>query len=47
MREAEIARIMEESLRRFNHEACAREYIELYEKMLNRALVRDFSGGKA
>ena len=47
VREAEIARIMEESLRRFNHEACAREYIELYEKMLNRALVRDFSGGKA
>ena len=47
VREAEIARIMDESLHRFNHEACAREYIALYEKMLNRALVRDFSGGKA
>jgi hypothetical protein len=39
--------LQHESLRRFNPEACAREYIALYEKMLNRALVRDFSGGKA
>ena len=47
VRAAEISRIMTESLKRFNHEECAREYITLYEKMLNRALVRDFSGGKA
>ena len=37
----EIARIMAESLRRFNHEACAKEYINLYEKMLDRPLVRN------
>ena len=37
----EISRIMSESLRRFNHEACAKEYINLYEKMLDRPLVRD------
>ena len=41
-REAQIARIVRESLRRFNHEECARQYIELYEKMLNRKLVRSF-----
>ncbi|MCQ2388504.1 MAG: glycogen/starch synthase [Kiritimatiellae bacterium] len=43
-RRAEIARIMRESLRRFNHEACARQYIELYEQMLHRPLVRAFGG---
>ena len=37
----EISRIMVESLRRFNHEACAKEYINLYEKMLDRPLVRN------
>lgn len=37
----EISRIMAESLRRFNHEACAKEYINLYEKMLDRPLVRN------
>ena len=42
LRDAEITRIMAESLHRFNHEACAQRYIELYEKMLNRPLVRDF-----
>jgi len=39
VRVREISRIMEESLRRFNHEACAREYIKLYERMLDRPLV--------
>ena len=43
VREAEIGRIMRESLKHFNHEACAQQYIELYEKMLNRPLVRRFS----
>ena len=43
VREAEIRRIMAESLTRFNHEACARQYIELYEQMLHRHLVKDFS----
>jgi ADP-glucose type glycogen/starch synthase len=41
IREREISRIMAESLRRFNHEACAKEYINLYEKMLDRPLVRN------
>jgi len=40
VREREVHRIMSESLHRFNHKACAREYIALYEKMLDRPLVR-------
>ena len=40
IREREISRIMEESLKRFNHQACAMEYIRLYERMLDRPLVR-------
>ena len=40
VRESQVARIMRESLARFNHEACAKEYIKLYEKMLDRPLVR-------
>ena len=40
VRERETARIMRESLSRFNHRECAREYISLYEKMLDRPLVR-------
>ena len=39
VREAEIRRIMEESLKRFNHEECAKEYIKIYEQMLDRPLV--------
>ena len=41
VREREISRIMKESLARFNHEACAKEYIKLYERMLSRPLVRN------
>ena len=40
VREREVRRIMGESIGRFNHEACAKEYIKLYEKMLDRPLVR-------
>lgn len=40
VREREVRRIMEESLKRFSHKECAREYIALYEKMLDRPLVR-------
>ena len=40
VKEREIGRIMAESLKRFNHEACAKEYIKLYERMLDRPLVR-------
>ena len=43
VRATEIARIMDESLKRFNHEICARQYIALYERMLHRDLVKDFS----
>jgi len=43
IRKREVSRIMVESAARFNHEACAREYIQLYEKMLDRPLVRDTS----
>ena len=40
IREREVARIMRESIKRFSHEACAKEYIKLYEKMLDRPLVK-------
>ncbi|MBO7482766.1 MAG: glycogen/starch synthase [Kiritimatiellae bacterium] len=43
VREREVRRIMTESLRRFSHKKCAQEYIDLYEKMLDRPLVRDMS----
>ncbi len=46
VKEREISRIMAESLKRFNHEQCAREYIDIYEKMLHRHLVRNFAGEK-
>ena len=32
VREREISRVMAESLRRFSHEACAKQYIALYEQ---------------
>ena len=35
-------RIMTESLSRFNHEETARQYIDLYEKMLQRPLINMF-----
>ncbi len=34
-----IRRVMREGKERFNHENCARQYIELYERMLERSLV--------
>jgi starch synthase/alpha-amylase len=40
VREREIKRIMAESLRRFNHDECAKQYIALYERMLDRPLVK-------
>ena len=40
VRAREIKRIMAESAHRFSHEACAKEYIALYEKMLDRPLVQ-------
>jgi glycogen synthase len=42
VREKQISRIMTESLCRFNHEICAKQYIALYESMLHRHLVRSF-----
>ena len=39
-RDRELTRIMTESLARFNHAACAKEYIKLYERMLDRPLVK-------
>jgi len=37
-----IARIMAESAERFNHEVAARQYIDLYEKMLERPLISTY-----
>jgi len=42
VREAQIARIMQEGRKRFTHEVCAQAYIDIYEKMLHRPLVRSF-----
>ncbi len=39
IKSVQIARIMEESAVRFNHEVVARQYIDLYEKMLERPLI--------
>ena len=44
MREAQVARIMNESKQRFNHERCAAEYIKIYEEMLQRPLTELFDG---
>jgi len=41
-RERNVARIMREGKAHFNHETCAKSYIDIYEKMLNRPLVRSF-----
>lgn len=41
-RAIQVERVMREGLARFNHDQCARRYINIYEKMLNRPLVRVF-----
>ncbi len=40
LKNRQIHRVMTESAARFNHEATARQYIDLYEKMLRRPLIR-------
>lgn len=39
MREAQIRRVMIDSVLDFNHSKCAKEYINLYEKMLKRPFI--------
>jgi len=41
-RAQQVARIMTDSRARFNHSVCARTYIDIYEKMLQRPLVTPF-----
>ncbi len=41
-RKHQVTRVMQEGKARFNHESCARSYIDIYEKMLNRPLVKSF-----
>jgi ADP-glucose type glycogen/starch synthase len=41
-REGQITRIMREGKARFNHDVCAKAYMDIYEQMLNRPLVRTF-----
>ena len=41
VREREIARIMQEAQRRFNHDVTAQAYIRIYEEMLQCPLVVD------
>lgn len=40
IREAQVRRVMEQSARRFNHAVTAKSYIELYETMIQRPLIR-------
>jgi len=42
IKEAQISRIMQESIARFNHEETARQYFDIYENMLNRPIVKEF-----
>lgn len=42
IRVPQIQRIMTDSLSRFTHEETARQYIDLYEKMLQRPLINMF-----
>ena len=42
MRAVQVARIMRESKARFNHAVCARAYMDIYETMLKRPLVKPF-----
>jgi starch synthase len=42
VREQQITRIMGESLNKFNHQVTAESYFDIYEKMLNRPIVRDY-----
>jgi starch synthase len=44
VREREIQRIMRESKEEFTHKKVAREYIDIYERMLERPLVETESG---
>ena len=47
VREAQVARVMNESRQRFSHERCAAEYIKIYEEMLQRPLTELFDGEHA
>ena len=47
VREAAVARVMREAKLRFNHDVTAKQYIGIYEKMLDRPLVRHFAGNNA
>jgi starch synthase/alpha-amylase len=39
-REVQLKRIMESGKKRYTHDVCAQAYINIYEKMLDRPLVR-------
>ena len=41
-RAEQVGRIMRESKARFNHAVCARSYMDIYERMLNRVLVNPY-----
>jgi glycogen synthase len=42
VRAREVTRIMLDGKARFNHNVCAQHYIDIYEKMLRRKLVKPF-----
>jgi hypothetical protein len=41
-RAQQLARVMRESAARFTHAVTAQRYIEIYERMLRRSLVREW-----
>ncbi len=43
IRAAHVARVMREGLARFNHKVCAKSYIDIYERMLQRPLLDPLS----
>jgi len=47
IKQRQISRIMQQSAERFTHEATARQYIDLYEKMLDRPLIVASPYGKS
>jgi glycogen synthase len=44
IKEPQIRRVMEQSIKEFSHEEVARNYIEIYEQMLARPLVENEAG---
>lgn len=40
-RAVQVSRVMDQGMKQFNHDVCAKAYIDIYERMTERPLVRD------